>query len=214
MKKAFIAFIIILISSITAYCQHPYKQNLGGIAVITFPDTPKIKTVSSDVTEYYTNYNNSIYFALLSPLSPGLKDLIDVNNIDSVYHIFITAAIKSSKGHVIFKNNVKFNDLNGVEFCFTSLAKGKIFYNYSRVVYLNEVLIDYAYVSQDSVKNDDKKITGFFNTFKLTIKKEEVIQSNGQVIAAGLGHLTAYISIITTLLLLGFGGVFIIRKLT
>ncbi len=212
MRKILITLILIFFS-FDSYCQHPYKQNLQDIATITFPDTPKTKIISAE-TFYYFHDKGSTYICEAMPLSTSLSDILKGNSIDSLYTVFINSALAPTKSHTFYKNNIIANDLKGVEFGFKFQAKGRTCYSYQNVFYLNDVLINYSYLSLDSLNKNDKRITDFFKTFKLTIKKEEIRQSN----AAELGHITAYIFmafvIIGIIALFGFGIVFIIRKVT
>jgi len=212
MRKILITFILIF-SSVASYCQHPYKQNLQDLATIIFPDTPKTKVIS-DETFYYSRDKGSTYLCEAMSLTTSLSDILKGNSLDSLYTVFINSALAPTASHAFYKNNIVVNDLKGVEFGFRLQAKGRTFYSYQNVFYLNDVLINYSYLTPDSISKDDNKITDFFKTFKLAIKKEEIRQSN----AAELGHITAYIfmafTIIGIIALFGFGIVFIIRKVT
>jgi hypothetical protein len=213
MKKAILCFLVSFYS-ITAFCQHPYKQNLSGIASITFPDTPELKKVSS-VSIYFLKYNKSSYFAQASPLQTGLRDLISNHNLDSVYTIFTNAVIASTKGHVFYKRDITVNDLCGIEFGFSFKARknGKTYYDYQNVFYLNDFLVNYSYLSSDSLNKRDKNITDFFDTFKLNIKKSDIRQTNSPELAYIMGKVAGYLLIIGVIVSLGFGIVFIIKKI-
>ena len=212
MRKILITLILLFLS-VASYCQHPYKQNLQGIATITFPDTPKVKIISAQ-TFYILYQERSGYLCEAMPLNSSLRDLLSGDGIDTLYDSFINGVLTTTQGHIFYKNNIIVNNLKGVEFGLKSITKGKIYYSYQNVFYLNDVLINYSYLSLDSISKNDKKIANFFETFNLTIHKNEIRQSN----AAELGHITgkiiAVLTIIGLIALFGFGIVFIIRKVT
>jgi len=212
MKKFIVAFII-LINPITSYCQHPFLQNLVGIATITFPDTPKVKSISGE-RFFVLNYHNASYSAVGSSLESGVGDLLSKNN-DSAYNYFISAMLKKVKGKILYKNNISIQGIKGVEFG----ASGKTtldqpFYSYHRLLSLNDFLIDYSFSSLDSIKKNDAKITSFFDTFKLTIKPSEIRQDNIEELAYKTGKIVGVILILGLIAGIGFAIVFIIRRIT
>jgi hypothetical protein len=217
MKKLLTFFTITLICPIAAHCQHPFKQNLGEIATITFPDTPKTKKISTEIF-YISKYDKATYFGQAAPLPTSLRDLLTNTNLDSVYNSFANAVLIDTKGRIFYKKNITVNALNGVEFGFAFKIKEKTYYDYQNVFYLNDVLINYSYLSSDSLKKDDEKIKSFFGTFKLTIKPDQIRQTNSSAIAYHAGALTGkllfYGLVIAVITLLGFGIVLILKRIT
>jgi hypothetical protein len=213
MKRYFVIVFIALANSITAYSQHPFKQDLEGVATITFPDTTKVDTISTGKV-YILNYNNTIYWAQHADIKEGVNDLLSNDNLDSTYNHFITGVLKGSKGKIIYKNNITINGLYGVELGFTTITKGRQYYCYQQTLYLNDDLISYSVWSLDSLKKDDKKITGFFKTFKLTINKDDIRQSKASKLGYKFGYVVGILLIIGIVVLLGFGVVYIIKKIT
>jgi len=211
MKKIIIILVFFLNFPI-AYCQHPFKQNLGNIATVTFPDTPKTKNIEY-VKLFYCNYNDLFYIAQASALDSGLKDLLKDDNNDTLYNSFIESELKSTNGKLFYKRAKKINTLTGIEYGFTIISNGQTYYNYNNLFYINDQLVSYSIRSQDSLKKDDKKINTFFDTFKLTVPNNEVRQSGGQEIGYKLGHVVAVLLMIGIICAIGGLIVYIIMRI-
>ncbi|MBD1384510.1 hypothetical protein IDJ75_04400 [Mucilaginibacter rigui] len=211
MKKIFLIFFI-CISSFNAFCQLTYTQDLKHIAQIKFPDAPEIKSSESGTTVYVYKDVQDIYYAQVSPLEKSVKDLFtkDINN--QIYNSFITGTIKSTKGKLIYKKNTLIDSLAGIEFLYTSDLLGEKKYSYNKLFFLNDTLLSFSIWATDSIKKDDKKANAYFNTFKITIPNDKIVSKNGTAIAIGLGKITAYLIFIAIPILLGFGIIFIIKK--
>jgi len=212
MRKIIITLVFFLNFSIS-YCQHYFKQNLGNIATVTFPDTPKTKNIQS-VNLFYCNYNNLFYIAQASALDSGLKDLSKDDSNDTLYNSFIQSELKSTNGKLFYKRAIKINALSGIEYGFSIISNGQAYYNYNNLFYINDKLVSYSIRSQDSLKKDDKKITTFFDTFKLTIPNKEVRRSGGQEIGYKLGRVVAVLLMIGIICAIGGLIVYIIMRIT
>ena len=211
MKKfVSILFVIPLIWQ-TAFSQGSYIQRLQNVATITFPDTPQTKTVNS-VRIYVARNSQAVYMAESNPLESGFKDLISKGYLDSVYTGFMSGALGKTNGKVFYQNKTKINKLNGFEFGYTTQVKNKKYFIYNRVVYLNDNLISFAFMSADSLKKNDKGIAEFFGTFRLTIKEDEVRQVDGEL-GYKAGNIVGYFLVLTVIAMIGLGIVFLIKRI-
>jgi hypothetical protein len=204
MKKFAIIFIVTLIYPIKAYCQHLYNQGLGGVAFIIFPDTPKVRMISSE--KFYTcDYNKSRYIASAMPLTSDLRDLIIGDDFDSLYNNFLNGERNKIKGTIIYKGKVTIDNLNGFEFGCKLKSNGRTYFSYQRLLYLNDILINYTVLTADSLQRNDKKIAAFFKTFKITITEEQIKLRNAAKLGHIVGKLIVFIVGIGLVVLIVFG---------
>ena len=110
MRKIIYFFFFFLNFSI-AYCQHSFKQNLGNIATINFPDTPKTKNIQS-INLFYCSYDNLLYIAQASELESSLKDLLKNDKNDTLYNSFIQSELKSTNGKLFYEKAIKKKRIN------------------------------------------------------------------------------------------------------
>jgi hypothetical protein len=212
MKKITSILIVSLLSLFAAFAQKPFKHSFSGLATIIFPDTPQEKKAQTE-TVYMTTYKQSVYLASSSSLNMGLKNMFKENGIDGIYESFITGVLNSTKGELLYKNKISIDGLEGIEFGFQATTNGNIYYNYHRVVYLNNTLINYSYLSLTRVEKNDENITNFFDTFKLSINKNDVRQTGGSEFGYLLGTIAGYLVTIGIIVGIGFGIAYIIRKI-
>ena len=213
MRKTLITLILIF-SSFTSYCQHPYVQKLKSVAEITFPDTPKAVSTEADTVYIYRNIENSIYMAQCSPAEKNIGDLLNPHILDTLYNNYIGGAVGSVKGKIFYKKTFTEQGLNGIEFDYKANLKGIPYYAYHRAFYFNNFLVGYGYFSKDSLQRNDKKIGSFFNTFKLKIKPGDIRQKNASDLGYIAGGIFAIVSIFGIIALVIFLIVFIVKKLS
>jgi hypothetical protein len=212
MKKIFI-IISILLFSFNAYCQHGYNIDFQHVATITFPNTPKSQTTKAGVLYTYAE-NERLYIAQASIIKKRGVDLFKSHLDDSIYAGVITGSLQRSQGKLVYKKNIEANGISGVEFCYLAKIGDVNYYRYHQTFYFNNVLVLYGYWSPDSLKANDKDLRTFFGTFKLTIKDEEVRQGNASELGYKTGEIIGVLLIIGIVVLLGFGVVYIIKKIT
>jgi hypothetical protein len=209
--KPFLIFLILVCCSGLVSAQYNYTQKLGNLATIKLPDSPKITHVEGG--ELYIVQKGPIYIAQVGDVKGGLRDLFKKSNTDSYYNGYINGALKSNKGAKLFyKNKLKINGHEGIEFGYKAILNDQQTYRYQHVVFVNDTLLMCGIWSSDSLSKDDPNLKPFFNGFK--IKTAEQL-STAQ--ASELGHKTGkVIGMLMALsipVLLGLGIVFIIRKL-
>jgi hypothetical protein len=181
MKKALVTLFISL-SSFIAYCQHPCVQGLQSAARITFPDTPKVEYSHGDAYYIYTGRN--LYFAEVIDLGKITRDSLKASG--DIYAEFTYRFIKRENGSVFYSENIEVHGLKGVAYNFKCNIKGGTYYGYQQIFHLKDQLIGYILLSPDSLKKNDKKITSFFDTFKLTPQKAADSEKQSRIMAAFL----------------------------
>jgi hypothetical protein len=210
LNPTFITLIIIFLS-VNAFGQYTYKQKLGSMATIALPDTPKLKQIKGSEI-YFAKYKGVFFMAEAGDIHGGLKDLITGTNADSIYNGYIKGTIESTKAKLFYKDKIKVNGHDGIEFGYKAELNGQQTYRYQHAVFLNDTLLMCGIWCSDSLSKDDHNLTLFFSGFK--VKNAEDLSTAR---AKELGHKTGKaIAIIVALcipLLLGLGVIFIIRKL-
>ncbi len=171
---ALIIFVLFLSSAV--YGQGPYIQSLKHVAEVTLPDTGKITQTPTAITCVVRGYK-TIYFAHYSRLQSSAGDFFTKDMKDSVYKSVLTSALRE-KGVLFSKKNINWNGLQGTEFAFKLHHDSIDSYRYYRCFYFNHSILFTAIWSLDSLRTDDKKITDYFNSVKLTMKPAEIHQDN------------------------------------
>jgi hypothetical protein len=210
MKRIAPLFLVALLPFF-AFGQKGYQQDLGKIAAITFPDTPRT-TVKNDETVYGLNDSGIVYLAIAAPVKKGLKDIFTKNINDSLFQGVIIGSLRSSKGKLFYKKPIELNGLKGLEFGYECEQDSVRSFRYHQTFYVNGTLIFYGYWSKDSLQADDQGMRAFFNSFKLKIKAKDIVQDDGSKLAYTVGKGIGYVIIAMVIVLLALGVVFLIRK--
>ncbi|HEY2583342.1 MAG TPA: hypothetical protein VGI43_16135 [Mucilaginibacter sp.] len=211
MKKIFLTFLI-LFHFITAYCQHPIKQNLGNVASIMLPDTPKNEHTKKGLI-YITNSNGMIYISSVSKIGYNLKDFLFTKHVqDSVYAGVIKGSLKMG-GALLYKKNINTNGLHGIEFGYVKHYNSIISYRYHQSFYFNNILITNGVWIHDSLQTNHLKIKAFFSTFKLTVHKDDLRQRNFADVAFKSGYFVGFSIIVCLIFVIGFLVIYIIKRI-
>ncbi|MES2107156.1 MAG: hypothetical protein V4577_00315 [Bacteroidota bacterium] len=173
MKKLFITFII-LICKTNAFCQLTYSLNINDIARIKFPGTPVERSMPGKLVIYaYQGTQQSYAVQATHEKQPTSgSSMSDVRN--SFFNNQIKLEIDALKGTLLYKKDIQADGINGIEYSYVFVIKNIKMYNYNRFVFLNDVGIDYYIMSREPLKPNDKVITDYFNSFKITIPKKEI----------------------------------------
>ena len=200
--KSIIAFCLICWST-TALAQKPFNQKLGDVAVIGFPDKPKV-TPEGTGSVYVLTHNLNIYIAQDIHAEKSLQELMTDHINDTVYNATIKALINSVQGTLIYKKPVTVHNLEGQRFLFKANIKGLNWYCYHHMFYLNKTLIYYGVWSRDSLNADSKQVKDFFKTFKLTIAENAVQQTNADELGVKAGYyIGQWLAIVILLSIIG-----------
>jgi hypothetical protein len=210
MKKTVVTLLIAFFS-ITAYCQKSYVQNLGGIASITFPDTPKSQKVLSG-NVYILPSNGVLYFAQTGKAEKNVKDMLNSDLLDTVYNGLIKGTMIGSGGKLDYQKKINLNGVIGVEFGYKAHVQNKIFYCCNQAFYLNNLVVIYALWSPNPIPSDDKTLKSFFSTFKITLEKGAIRQSNASDIGFFVGTAFAKILAYGILVAIILGVAFLVRR--
>ena len=210
LKPTFITLVIISLSA-NAFGQYTYKQKLGSMATIALPDTPKLKHLEGSEI-YFAKYKDVIFIAQVAGVQGGLRDLLTANNTDSVYNGYVNGTLGSTKAKLFYKDKIKINGHDGIEFGYKAELNGQQTYRYQHAVVLNDTLLMCGIWSSDSLSKDDHNLTPFFSGFKVK-NAEELSTARAKELGHKTGKAIAIITMLCIPVLLGLGVIFIIRKL-
>jgi len=211
MKRILIG--ILIFSSSFTYGQHAFKVDLNHIATITFPDTAKLQP-NEDGAIYGVKSNGNIYIAGTNVVYKGAVNSFKKHFEDSIYAGLIDGVLSGTKGKLQYKKNIQTQGISGIEFFYTATADNIDYNIYNQSFYLNNTLILYTCWVPAPINADNKNLKAFFNSFKLTIAKEHVRQDNATEIGYIIGYTIGILLVIGVFVLLGFGIVYIIKKIT
>jgi len=211
--KKLILIVFIQFGIKLVYGQHPFAQTLDSVATITFPDTPKVK-IEAGYHIYAVSDGLITRLAESGPVQTSLRDMLSKGSLDSTYSGFLKGLLESSHGKLLYKKNITINDLDGMEFGSESFIKEQKYYTYGRVVYFNNTLINYSVFSILPLNKTDKQLTSFFNTFKVTIAKDDLRQSGADELAYHAGTFIGGLLVFTVICAIIGGIVFAAIKIS
>jgi hypothetical protein len=210
LKPFFIALILTCLS-ITVFGQYNYKQKLGNLATIAFPDSPKMQRIKgSDI--YTLNKNGVIFVAQAGDVQGGLRDLLNSTKADSIYNGYIGGMIESTKGKLFYKDKIKINGHDGIEFGYSGMLKGQMVYRYHHAVYLNDTILMCGIMSSDSLAKDEQHLKAFFDGFKVR-STQQLSDASANQMGYKTGKVIGMLAVLSIPVLIGLGIVFLIRKL-
>jgi hypothetical protein len=207
--KKFVPLIFFALFPLISFGQKNYRQDLGRIAVITFPDTPKTTDLKPGLF-YSVKKDEIVFFASVSEIHNSFNDHLTKHLIDSLYAAVIVGSLKRPDAKLIYKKNILVDNLKGIEYGFRSQKNLMTYYHYHRVIYINHTLIAYGLTSFDSLKNNNKELYDFYATFKVILPHSQISQ---QTIADALFNFKT-VMWATIALLAGVLIIFVIKKLT
>lgn len=209
--KLIIIAIVLICCSTTSFGQYNYIQKLGHLATIALPDTPKLQR-REDSELYFVKYEGVIFMAQVSDIHGGLRDLFVSNKTDTFYNQYIKGLLESSKAKLVYKDKIKINHHDGVEFGTTFELNGQKLYGHQHMLCLNDTLLTCGIWSSDSLSKDDKHLKVFFDNFKVR-SDEQLGNDHARELGHKTGKIIATLMLLCILVLLGLGIVFVIRKL-
>lgn len=201
----------LLLFSIKVFSQYKYIQKLGSIGTINLPEKPKLKQAKG-INIYFSNYNGVFYIAQAGDIGGGLKDIFAKDNTDSVYTQYIRGTVEGAKGKLFYKDKIKIDGHEAVQFGYKAKLKDQDTYRYQRIIALNDTILMCGIWASDSISKDSPSLNEFFKGFKTKNKRELELDR-----AASLGHKTGYaigvLIVIGIFLSIGLGFVFLLKKL-
>lgn len=173
MKKLFITCLL-LTCVLKGFCQLNYTLNINDMAQIKFPDSPlKNYTPGKMVIYAYQGVQQSYVVQAAHLKKPAIGNSAS-DTRDNFFDSQIKLEIDALKGSLLYKKNIQIDGINGVEYSYSFVTQNVRIYNYNRFVFLNEVGIDYYIMSREPLKQNDKILNDYFNSFKITIAKKDI----------------------------------------
>jgi hypothetical protein len=170
------ALLCALLGSVGIACaQQPYVQSLKHVVEVTFPGKDTVKESVNKINCAYKSDRIS-YGALLVKLQHEPNNFFTKHIKDSVYAEVLRSFPKG--GIVFYKKDFTWNGLQGLAFANIQPDDLNGKYRYYRCLYFNHSVLYLSVWSLDSLRVDDKRITGFFNSLKLTAGASNIDQDN------------------------------------
>lgn len=174
MKKLFMTFLILTCAA-KAFCQLPHLLNINNMAQINFPGSPVERSIPGKLVIYaYQGMQQSYVVQVAHTKRPTTGSSgADIRN--SFFNSEIKLEIDTLKGTLLYKKNIEVDGANGVEYSYSFVTQNVKIYNYNRLIFLNETEIDYYVMSREPLKQTDKVLNDYFNSFKIIIPKKEIM---------------------------------------
>ncbi|WP_426671748.1 hypothetical protein ACPPVU_10975 [Mucilaginibacter sp. McL0603] len=197
--------------SITTFGQYRYIQKLGSLATIALPDTPKVQKANG-IDIYIINHKGVIFIAQTGDVHGGLRDIFTANSTDSVYEGYIKGTLRSTNGTLFYKDKIKVNGHDGIEFGYKAKINGQQTYRYQHTVDLNDTLLMCGIWSSDSLSKNEQHLKVFFDGFKVK-SAEQLSDDHASELGIKTGKTIAILVFLCIPVLIGGGAIFIIRKI-
>jgi len=152
-----------------------------------------------------------VYTAAIADAEGGLLDLLKNNNVDSVYESYIRGVLKRTSAKTFYKNKIKINGLDGVEFGYKTNFNGYNTYVYQRAICLNDSLAICSLSASNLLPSTDKNLKVFFNGFKVVnawSARQDISSLDYK-----WGKVAHILLLLCIPVLLGLGIVFLIRRI-
>lgn len=171
MRNLFATFLL-LICVTKSFCQLNYPLNINDMAQIKFPDKPVERSTSGNLIIYYYQGIQQSYVVnealIKGPAVHSSKAK------DDFFNAQVKLEVSALKGVLLYKKDIQIDGVNGVEYSYSFITQNVKIYNYNRFVYLNNVGIDYYIVSREPLNKNDKILSDYFNSFKITLPKKDI----------------------------------------
>lgn len=108
-------FLFFLVTFNSAFGQKNFIQNLDSLCIVTFPDTPKVKS-SGINTGYFISNKKERYIAMVQTFDKAtINDFKD--QLPSFYEGVIKGVLETSntKGTLIYKKNIIMDGIQGID---------------------------------------------------------------------------------------------------
>nr|WP_294794259.1 hypothetical protein [uncultured Mucilaginibacter sp.] len=210
--KSVVVLLNFLLISITAFGQYTYIQKLGSIATVALPDTPKLVDAEGIKQYVAVNENGVVFQAAFVHVNKGLKNIFSSSRIDSLYVDYLKGFLHSTKGKLIYKDKIKINGHQAIQFAFKGIAKDQIIYGHYRTVLLGDTLVSCGVLSSDLVPKNERIIKAFFDTFKV-ISVAELDEIDASTAAHKFGSAIGILIVVAIPLVIGLAIVFLLRKI-
>jgi len=173
MKKLFVTFLI-LSFGVNAFCQLIYPLNINDMAQIKFAGTAVEMSLPGKIVVYAYQGIQQSYIVNAAHLKMPIVDVSVSATRDNFYNHQITLEVGAVKGTLLYKKNIQIDGINGVEYSYSFVKQNVKIYNYNRFVFFNEIGIDYYIMSREPLKQNDKILNDYFNSFRITIPKKTI----------------------------------------
>ncbi|TSJ39537.1 hypothetical protein FO440_17500 [Mucilaginibacter corticis] len=194
--RKIVSFLVLFLLSIPAFCQLIYTQNLKQIAQINFPGQPVVKELPNGITMYYLKVNSEIYFAQVASYKKTLSQLFTNNVNQKIYDTYIHGNVNTAKGKLLYKKKISIANLDAVAYTYTSKLPKKELYAYSRLVFLNDKLLNISLLSRDSLPDNDTTLNAYFNSLKINIPANKIVTDNGPELLSRFGYVIGIAAIL------------------
>jgi hypothetical protein len=210
--KSLITAVSFLFFSISVFGQYKYTQKLGNLATIMLPDTPKLIRTKEGTEFYMSRYKGVIFMAQRGDIGGGLRDLFRKSNTDTIYNEYIHGLLKGTNGKLFYKNKIKVQEHEALDFGYKAELNGQETYRYNRIVTLNDTILMCGIWSSDSVAKDSPALDDFFIGFK-TKSDHELKLDNATNLGRKTGRVIGILVVLLIPIAVGLGLVFLIRKI-
>jgi len=198
MKKILLALLTSILT-IAAYGQHQpaYIQNIGGEAILFFPDTPRVSKVDNGLA-YEANYDGILYAASTEKVKLGPFDVFYRNFRESFYRGVLIGFAKSIHGKILYKKDIVVDGVSGIEYEGKGTFDTTTYYIVYRSFYIDKKLVSQGMWFKEPVTQNDARMNAFFSTFKFIQKpNHNSVWSDKTLVIKGVKYALIIILLIT-----------------
>ncbi len=177
MRIPFLLFCLLLSTVFFSFGQSTYRQNLGDLATIDFPDQPDKDTVMGQETFAYID-SSAYYIVVIGDYANTNAMQVKEGELDKFYDEVVTGAIKESGGQLVHKKQFETNGQKGVEIEFISATDPNIpDVRFMRFIFVNDKFFALSFfVNSENRAEMLSRKDHFFNSFGFTAEESDLRQ--------------------------------------
>ncbi|MBB5436342.1 hypothetical protein HDC92_000006 [Pedobacter sp. AK017] len=214
MKKNFCT-ILLLFSVLQLFAQNPQKQNLAGLATITFPQKPITSdTLGHILTQFIDSV--AIYSTITRELDADMLLQVNGNTLPEFYDSTINGFLDAAQGKLISKNPFEIDGLKGIEIEFVASSNPNLpDLRFARFILLDNTLItvNFMTLSENKLATQTAR-TQFLNSLTITADKTSLTQGVDHPAAYAIGSIIGKLAAWAIILGVIAGVILLIRRIT
>ncbi|MBD1365826.1 hypothetical protein IDJ77_18565 [Mucilaginibacter sp. ZT4R22] len=171
-KKPYATILLVILTATNAvFGQAPVKQNLAGIATITFQNAPQESEVPNGLGKFYKlakPTNN--YIVIVINIDTARVIIKSSKDLDLFYSGVVDGAADSTQNRkLLYTKQIAVDKYKAVEFKYLDASTSRKFTVYQRIVYLDQTLFMYNFtVYDDNQPAMNAERERFLNSFTVT----------------------------------------------
>lgn len=177
-----ISLVLAVVFCANTYGQSEYKQNLLGLASITFPVIPEYHVTNGRVTTHFYKYKNELneWSVVVRDFTKSKSLKLWPQDLSWFYQYGIKSIKKELHATLINENEIELDGLKAIEFEYSYINDQRVpVQSTHRLIFFNNMIFSMNFTSVNGTSAASNPGTeAFFTSFKITSEKSSTKQYN------------------------------------